>query len=127
MVKRHGTERQLGHILGKGEGIFDIVVLVDNRWSRPGGAEGGDCSDLNCGDPLLIFVFATIRGLNWRADVDDGRRLFCDTGAGDEAINNSLNLCSSRVTEVHLNIPVHIIKVVVPVGRLGDTVYWFIF
>jgi hypothetical protein len=79
----------------EGEGVFDIIVLVDNRWSRFGSAESRDCSDLDCGDTLLIFIFAALRGLDWRTNVDDGRRLLGDTGAGDEAINNSLDLCSS--------------------------------
>jgi len=110
----------------KGEGVFDIIVLVDNRWSRLCSADSGDCSNLDCGNALLIVIFAAVRGLDWRADVDDSRGLLGDTGAGDEAINDSLNLCSSRFTKVHLDIPIHIVKVVVPVGYLGDTVYWFI-
>ena len=110
----------------EGEGIFDIIVLVENRWSRFISAQSGDCSDLDCGDALLIVVLAAVGGLDWRADVDDSGRLLGDTGAGDKAINNSLGLCSARMTEVHLDIPVHIVKVVVPVGYLGDTVYCFV-
>jgi len=113
--------------VGEGEGIFNIIVLVDNRWSRFGTTESRDRSDLDCRDSLLIFIFATIRNLNWRTDVDDSRRLLGDTGARDEAIDNSLNLCSSCSTKVHFDIPVHIIEVVVPFGCLGDTVYWVIF
>ena len=110
----------------EGEGVFDIIVLVDNRWSGLGSAESGDCGDLDCGNTLLIVIFTTVRDLDWRADVDDGRGLLGDTGAGDKAINDSLDLCPSCLTKVHLNIPVHIVKVVVPVGYLGDTVNWFI-
>ena len=127
MVKRHGTEGQLAHIVREGEGVFDIIVLVDNRWSRLGSTESRDCSGLDCGDSLLIFVFATFRGLNWGTNIDDCRRLLGNTGAGDEAINDSLNLCSSRFTKVHLDIPVHIIQIVVSAGYLGDMVHWFIF
>ena len=127
MVEREGTEGQLGHILREGEGVFNIIVLVYNRWSRLGSTEGRDRSNFDCGDSLLIFVFATIGGLNWGTDIDDCRRLLGDTGAGDETINDSFNLCPSCLTKVHLDIPVHSIKIIVSVGYLCDMVYWTIF
>ena len=110
----------------EGEGVFNIIVLVDNRWSGLGSAESGNCSNLDCGNTLFIVVFAAVRGLDWRADVDDSRGLLGDTGARDKAVNDGLDLRSSCLTKVHLDIPVHIVKVVVPVGYLGDTVNWFI-
>ena len=126
-MERQGTERQLGHVVGKGECIFDIIVLVDNRWSRFGRAESGECSDFNCGDSFLIFIFAAFRGLDWRTDVNDGRRLLGDTGAGNEAIDNGLNLGPSCLAKIHFNIPVRIIEVIVPFGYLSNTMYCFIF
>ena len=113
--------------MGEGEGVFNIIILVDNGWSRLGGAEGGDCSDFDCGDSLLIVIFAALSGLEWGADVDDSGWLLGDTGAGDEAINHSLDFGSARMAKVHLYVPVHIVKAIIPVGRLGDTVYWFVF
>ena len=38
-MERQRPERQLGHIVWEGEGVFDIIVLVENRWSRFGRAE----------------------------------------------------------------------------------------
>ena len=110
----------------EGEGVFNIIVLVDNRWSRFGSTDSRDRSGLDCGDSLLIFIFAAFRGLNRRTDINYCRRLLGDTGAGNEAINYSLNLCSSCLTKVHFDIPVHI-KIIVSAGNLGDMVYWFIF
>lgn len=126
MVERQGTEGQLAHIVREGEGVFDIIVLVDNRWSRFGSTKSGDGSDFDCGDSLLIFVFAAIRSLNWGTDVYDCGRLLGDARAGNEAINDSLDLCSSCLTKVHLDIPVHI-KAIISVGCPGNTVDRFIF
>ena len=127
MVERKGTQGQLGHIVREGEGVFHIIVLVDNRWSGFGSAESRDRSEFDCGDALLVFVFPAIRRLNWRADVDDCGRLLGYTGTGDEAINDGLDLGSSCLTKVHLDISVQIIKTIVPVGCLGDTMYGPIF
>lgn len=126
-MERKGTERQLGHVVRKGKCIFDIIVLIDNRWSRFGGAEGGDCGNFNCGDALLVFIFAAFRRVDWRTDVDDGRRLLGDTGAGNEAIDDGLNLGPPCLAKIHFDIPVRIIEVVVPVSYLSDTMYCFIF
>jgi hypothetical protein len=127
MMEREGAERQLSHIVRKGEGVLDIVVLIENGRSGFGRAESRNWSDFNCGDSLLIFVVAAFRGLDWRADVDNGRRLLGDTWAGDEAINNGLNLGPTCLTKIHFDVPVHIIKDVVPVRYLGDAMYCFIF
>ena len=124
MVEGQGTEGQLGHIAREREGVFDIIVLVDSGWSRFGSAESGDRSNFDCGNSLLIFIFATIRSLNWRTDVNDSRRLLGDTRTGEEAIDNSPDLCSSCLTEVHLDIPV--VEIIVLVGCVGDAVYRFV-
>lgn len=112
--------------MGKGERIFDIFVLIDDRRSRLGGTECGNCSDFDSGDSLLIFILAAFGGLDWRADVDYGGWLLGDTRAGDETINNSLNLGPTRLSKIHFDIPVHIIQVIVPVGCVGNTMYCFI-
>ena len=111
----------------KGKGIFDVIVLVDNGWGWFRSAESRDCSDFDCGDSLLIFVFDSFRCLDWGTDVDDGGRLLGDTGTGDEAINDGLDFGPASLAEIHFDIPVHIIEAIVPACRLGNTMYCFIF
>jgi hypothetical protein len=115
MVKRERAERQLGHIMREGERIFDIIVLLQNRWNGLGRAEGSDCSDLDCRDSLLIFILKRFGGLDWRTDVNDGGWLLGDTGAGDKAIDDSLELCSSCLAKIHFYVPVDVIEFIVSV------------
>jgi hypothetical protein len=46
--------RQLGRVVRKREGVFDIIVLMDNKWSRFGSAESGNYGNLDCGDTFLV-------------------------------------------------------------------------
>lgn len=94
------------------ECIFDIIVLVDDGRSRFGCTKSGNCSDFDCRDFLLIFLFKSFRRLDWRTDVNEGRWLLGDTGARDEAIDNSLHLGSSGLAKIHFDIPVEIIEVI---------------
>lgn len=127
MMERGWTERELGHIVWEGEGIFDVIVLVANRRSRFGGAERGDCSDLDGRYPFFVFVFDGFGGMDWRTDVNDGGRLLGDAGAGDEAVDNGLHLGPSRLAKIHFDTPAGIVEFIVSVRRLGDTMDCLIF